>query len=56
MARPFLHHERLNVNTFFPSAMMVMDIVHMPFAFYLGLPQGMGLEMKDFTIGFLLLF
>lgn len=42
----------MNVKAFFPNALMLVGIAHMPYAFYLGMTQGMGPEMKFFTIGF----
>lgn len=44
----------MTVKAFIPNALMLVGIAHMPYAFYLGMTQGMGPEMKYFTIGFFL--
>lgn len=42
----------MSLKAFFPNALMLIGIAHMPFALYLGMTEGMGPEMKYFTIGF----
>ncbi|MNK23027.1 hypothetical protein D3C87_413140 [compost metagenome] len=45
-------NSKMNLKALLPNALMLVGIAHMPFAFYLGMTQGMGPEMKYFTIGF----
>lgn len=37
-----------------PLALMIVGILHMPYALYLGFTEGMGAEMRYFTVGFLM--